>query len=97
MALTTLVYAVMLRKVERTVRDAHHRAAVRTWHQPCLGSLSLNEIGDAGAQALAAALPSCVALTTLVYAAMLRKQSARSTMLTTHLPCSRGVNPALPA
>ena len=61
-ALTELKYAAVLSNVGHTVRDAHHPTAVRTSRQPCLDSLSENQIGAAGAQALAAALPSCVAL-----------------------------------
>jgi len=53
---------VILRNVERAANDAHHPTNVRTSRQPCLDSLSENQIGAAGAQALAAALPSCVAL-----------------------------------
>ena len=72
-ALTTLVYAAVLCNVEHAVRDAHHRAVVHTWCQLCLGSLTWNQIGAAGAQALAAALPSCPALTELKYVAFLNK------------------------
>jgi len=70
---------------------------VRTWLQPYLASLSTSQIGAAGAQALAAALPSCAVLTELEYAAVLRKKNAQFAILTTPLPCARGVNPVLAA
>jgi len=38
---------------------------LRTWLQHCIGSLGANHIGDAGAQALSEALPSCRALAKL--------------------------------
>jgi len=72
-ALITLGYAAVLRNVEHEIHDAHHPTAVRRWHQPFLDSLRSNWIGDAGAQALAAALPSCTVLTELKYAPVLRK------------------------
>ena len=64
-AITTLKYAAVLRNVDCAADDAHRPAAVRTWLQPFLGSLGINQIGDTGVQALAAALPSWPALATL--------------------------------
>jgi len=45
--------------------DAHYAAAARTWLQHCIDSLFGNQIGDAGARAVAATLKPCKALTTL--------------------------------
>ena len=77
--------------------DARACALRRSQHESCLawskhrfGRLEYNKIGDAGAQSLAAALPSCSALTTLGYSRRQRRDawSVRPITLTAQLsPC----------
>jgi len=66
--LTVLEYATgrpMLHAIQRDTSRRSPRTGCTCVACTCLGSLSVNQIGAAGMQALAAALPSCPALAEL--------------------------------